>query len=133
MGQTILVKIFTPSDIILECNALTATMPGKEGVFGVLPGHSSLIASLQIGVMDILDEKNNSKYFIYGGVAQVSAKEVNVITEFAVNIASIQKTEVMQKIASLKEEIMKRNNQVEGISLVQDDISKCESLLTFLG
>jgi F-type H+-transporting ATPase subunit epsilon len=132
MGQTILVKIFTPSDTILECNALTTTMPGEEGVFGVLPEHSLLIANLQIGVMDILDKKNNLQYFIYGGVAQVSGNEVNVITEFAVNITNIQKTEVMQKITTLKEEIAKKNNQVEEVNLVHDDLSRYESLLTFL-
>ena len=131
MEQTLLVKIFTPSDIILECNALSATMPGEKGVFGVLPNHSLLIANLQIGVMQILETKNNLQYFIYGGIAQVRGNEVNIITDFAIDIAKIQKTEVMEKITIFKQEIERDANKAE-INLMSEDLTKYESLLTFM-
>ena len=56
--DTIRLSIVTPNGEIFNDDVKTVTLPGKEGEFGVLPGHSSLISSLTVGVIVI--EKANS-------------------------------------------------------------------------
>src|SRR4051794_36981377 len=108
MDETITVRLVTPSSIILEREALMITMPGEEGIFGTLPGHASLIASLKAGITNItLKDNSFLRYFIDTGIAEVSSTNTNIITEFALDATALQQPEVIEKIASLKDELAK--------------------------
>jgi F-type H+-transporting ATPase subunit epsilon len=56
--ETIRLSIVTPNGMIFDGNVKTVTLPGKEGEFGVLPGHASLVSALTVGVIEI--EKTDS-------------------------------------------------------------------------
>ena len=51
--DTLKLSIVTPNGEIFNDDVKTVTLPGKEGEFGVLPGHSSLVSSLTVGVIVI--------------------------------------------------------------------------------
>lgn len=51
--DTIKLSIVTPTGSIFNGDVKTVTLPGKEGEFGVLPGHSSLVSTLSVGVIVI--------------------------------------------------------------------------------
>ena len=131
MNETITVKIVTPSNILLDFAAHIVTMPGEEGVFGVLPGHVPLIASLKTGVMNISGDGGDLRYFISSGIAEVTGTNINVITEFALGLTGLKQTEIITKIASLKDEISKETNIIK-INSIKTNITRYESLLNVL-
>ena len=131
MNEEILVKIITPASVMLECKAEIVTMPGEYGEFGVLPEHSSLVAHLHPGIMRISMRHNNFEYFIYSGMAQVTPKEVNVATEFAVDLKSINKFDIIEKIDSLKKEVLIETDS-DIIFDINHELEQYESLLSFL-
>ena len=98
MNETITVKIITPSNIILDLAAFIVTLPGEEGVFGVLPNHAPLIASLKNGIINISIDSGNLRYFISKGIAEVTGTNINVITEFALDVTNLSQSEIDEKI-----------------------------------
>ena len=131
MNEEILVRIITPAIIVLECKAEIATMPGEYGEFGVLPEHSPLIANLHPGIMKVSLRHSHCEYFIYGGLAQVAGREVNVATEFAVELTKVKKSEIIDKIALLKEKIAIETDSDE-IFDTRHDLEIYETLISFL-
>ena len=81
--DTIRLSIVTPNGEIFNDDVKTVTLPGKEGEFGVLPGHSSLVSSLTVGVI-IIEKANSTEgkydnvpemaFYMVGGIDEVLAK-----------------------------------------------------------
>lgn len=132
MNKTLLVRIILPSRVALEMEATLVNIPGDEGVFGVLPGHAKLTASIDIGIITLFSREKEIKYFIHGGVAQVTGSELNIISEFVVNLEAEKSTSVRNKITDL--EISLSDVGVDSIEadIISDNIKKYKSLLNFI-
>lgn len=64
-----------------DCESLSA--PGREGDFGVLPGHAPMIALLRRGISKIVSG-DRTTYFVTGqGVCEVSRDGVSVLVDAA--------------------------------------------------
>lgn len=68
-------------------NAIIA--PGEEGYFGVLPGHTPLLISLQIGYLKVEQGERVSYFSISGGFAEVLPNGVKIFAETAEAAAEI--------------------------------------------
>ena len=101
MNETILVKIITPLSIAFEKQAKMVTMPGEEGMFGVLPGHAPMIVNLKAGLVQVyIDDmhKSENTYLISGGVTEVTANYINIATETAINVTNLSEAEIATKL-----------------------------------
>ncbi|GIS17872.1 MAG: hypothetical protein CM15mP119_2760 [Alphaproteobacteria bacterium] len=68
-------------------------IPGSEGVFGVLPRHSALLANLQRGVVEVYEGgKVIDRLMIDGGIADVTPDSVTILTERAERSEQIEYT-----------------------------------------
>ncbi|MDD3475811.1 MAG: ATP synthase F1 subunit epsilon [Sulfurimonas sp.] len=106
-------EILTPNGVIYNGEALSVTLPGEEGEFGVLAEHSSLITLLEAGVIDIeKEDKSVESILINWGVVQVDEKKVIVLVEGAVAIRGDSESAVAKAINDAKEliESIKDNN-----------------------
>ena len=92
MNNTILVRITMPSETIFEAQAKMVNVPGTDGVLGVLPGHVKLISKIAIGCVSVFLREQEKKFFIYEGIAQITPLEVNIVSEFAVDLEGQNKT-----------------------------------------
>jgi len=102
--KTIKTEIITPNGLIFSGNALSVRMPGVEGEFGVLPGHSALVYLLEAGIIEIkLEDDKAERVAIDSGYAEISAGMVNVLAEGAVAIVGETESEIAKAIASAKE------------------------------
>lgn len=116
MNKILQVKIITPTSIIFDKEALMVTIPGATGELGILPDHTLLIVNLKEGLVKIsisnnyklteeptlerIDKTNSQllKFFVCTGIAEITNKSVNIITEFAIDATSISLTELPAKI-----------------------------------
>ncbi len=132
MDNAILLKIITPTTLALECSAALVTLPGEQGVFGVLPNHAPLLASLNSGIIQITtDAKIQLKYFTYNGIAQVTSKEINILSEFIVELSTVQKTEIIEQINALSKKIEENLNATDA-TIINENLQKYQSLLACL-
>jgi F-type H+-transporting ATPase subunit epsilon len=105
MSETIHIRIITPLTVVVEKEAKMITIPGEEGIFGVLPSHAPLIASLGTGLTRIFIDNTSVSDMVYltsKGVAEVTGSKVDIATEFAIDVTQLSESEISQKILELK-------------------------------
>lgn len=132
MSNKLLVRIILPSETFLEVEASQVNIPGTEGVFGVLPGHVKLTSAIEIGIASIFNNEIETKYYIHGGVVQVTGDEVNIVTEYAASIPKSNKTTITNEITDLKEELSSEEEGSIEADIILDKIEKHKSLIKFL-
>ena len=76
-------QIVTPERLIVREQVDEVQIPGTEGYFGVLPGHTPLLASLSVGEMWYRKGQEKSYLAIAGGFAEVLPDRVIALAEGA--------------------------------------------------
>lgn len=82
--QDFQLDIVTPYGEIFNGKVNSVYLPGKEGEFGVLPGHCDMLALLQTGVIDIRSESSRDLVAINWGHVSISNNKVSVLADGAV-------------------------------------------------
>ena len=118
--QTLNLEIVTPSGMIYDGPAVTVTLPGEEGEFGVLPEHSSLTTLLKAGVVDIeKEDKSVESIVVNWGVVQVDEHKVVVLVDGAVAIRGESESEIakaLDEAKSLLNDIQDSNVAIAAVS-----------------
>ena len=106
-------EILTPNGEIYNGEAISVTLPGEEGEFGVLAEHSSLSTLLEASVIDIEKaDKTVESVLINWGMVQVDEKKVIVLVEGAVAIRGENESAIAKSLEDAKSliESIKDNN-----------------------
>ncbi len=76
-------QIVTPERLLVQEQVDEVQIPGSEGYFGVLPGHTPLLASLTVG--ELWFRKGQEKTFlaIANGFAEVLPDRVTILAQLA--------------------------------------------------
>lgn len=76
-------QIVTPDRSVVTEQVDEVEIPGAEGYFGVLPGHTPLLATLQVG--ELWYRKGSEKFYlaIAFGFAEVLPDRVTILAELA--------------------------------------------------
>lgn len=84
MAREFSLSVVAPDRSVVEETVTSVVMPGSEGYFGVLVGHSPLIAALKPGLLEYLDPVG-TRHFVYvgGGFAEVDSDRVTVLADEA--------------------------------------------------
>jgi len=102
--DTIKLSIVTPNGEIFSGDVKTVTLPGKEGEFGVLPNHASLVSALTVGVIDIVNtDSTEDMIAINWGHVRVSEDMVDVLVDGAVALNENDGSDISAKLAKAKE------------------------------
>ena len=103
---TISFDLVSPENLIFNDEVGMIIVPGKDGDFGVLPGHSKVMSSLRPGrVMVYGEDKNLLKaFFVSGGFAEVKPEKCIVLAESVDEINSIDKASIEKKIEELEQQ-----------------------------
>lgn len=81
-------------------------MPGAEGDFGVLAGHSPMISTVRPGIIEVHDgDRVVNRVFVAGGFAEVTATRCTVLAEQAVPVAEIDRAKAEQELKDLNEDL----------------------------
>jgi len=101
--DTLKLSIVAPNGLIFSDDVKTVTLPGKEGEFGVLPGHASLVSSLTVGVIIIEKADSTEAVAINWGHVKVSESSVDVLVDGAVALTSGEDSEIAKNIEAAKD------------------------------
>jgi len=106
--ETMRLEIVTPQGALFDDQVKMVTVPGKEGEFGILPHHASLITLLQAGVIEY-EKADGTKGMIAINWGHVKIEESGV-TILADGAVAIEGTD-----GELKEKIEEANSLIESI------------------
>ncbi|NCT40431.1 MAG: ATP synthase F1 subunit epsilon [Alphaproteobacteria bacterium] len=99
-------ELVSPERRLVSEPVTMAVIPGTEGQIGVLAGHSALVASLKVGVVELhVEGQDVRRIFIAGGFADVTQEQCTVLAEEAINISDLDQEALTQKAADLSEDL----------------------------
>jgi F-type H+-transporting ATPase subunit epsilon len=83
MAKELTLEIVTPEKMAFRGVVDEVTIPGTEGQFGVLKGHTALLSSVDIGELSFTQDHKKTYYAVNTGYAEVTASKVTVLVETA--------------------------------------------------
>ena len=101
---TISFDLVSPENLIFNDDVGMIIVPGKDGDFGVLPGHSKVMSSLRPGRVMVYGEDKNllKSFFVSGGFAEVNPEKCIVLAESVDEINTIEKAAIEKEIQDLE-------------------------------
>ena len=104
MSDTIKLSIVTPTGEIYCNDVKSVVLPGKDGEFGVMPAHSSLVSSLTVGVIEITKQDASKEVIaINWGHVKVDESFVDVLVDGAVALSGDNSSVIAQNIQKAKD------------------------------
>jgi F-type H+-transporting ATPase subunit epsilon len=84
MPDRVQFELVSPERLIVSAEVEMVVVPGTEGNFGVLPGHSPLISTIRPGTIDIYQGGAiTERIFVVGGIAEVTPERCTVLADEA--------------------------------------------------
>ena len=124
---TISFDLVSPENLIFNDEVGMIIVPGKDGDFGVLPGHSKVMSSLRPGRVMVYGEGKNllKAFFVSGGFAEVNPEKCIVLAESVDEINELKKATIEKEIQEL--EGQESDTTKEQLSIVKAKIDALSS------
>ena len=99
MADTLQFELVAPERLIFSGDVEMVVVPGAEGDFGVLPGHSLLLSTLRPGVIEIYEnEKPKDRYVVAEGFAEVTGERCTVLSTEAFEAGAIDRVQAEARL-----------------------------------
>ena len=104
MSEKIAFDLVSPERLLLSQAVDMVTIPGSEGYMGVTAGHMPLVSTLRAGMINMLDNGTETRFFIMGGFAEINASKVIVLAEEALPMSELDLAVLDQRIKDAQED-----------------------------
>lgn len=97
--------LVSPERLLFSGEVDQVDVPGSEGDFGVLAGHTPLVATLKPGILTILNGGNRQRIVVFGGFAEVSAGGLTILADGAVAVEDVDAGALASQIKDAEEDV----------------------------
>ena len=127
-------ELVAPERLLFSADVDMVVVPGSEGDFGVLPGHSPVIASVRPGVIDIYEGGIDAKFireriFVAGGFAEVNGSRCTVLAEEAAPLRDIDVAALEARLTQAKASLAAAENDEDRVRHTRE-ITVVEAMIT---
>lgn len=99
MTDKIAFDLVSPERLLVSDAAEMVTIPGTEGYMGVMIGHEPVITTLRPGMIAVkAGAGGDSRFYVTGGFAEVTAERVTVLAEEAMSMAELDAYDLARRI-----------------------------------
>ena len=92
MASQLTLSVVTPEHEIVRAQVDEVELPGTEGYFGVLPGHTAMLATLTVGRLTYRQGTERHTMAVAFGFAEVLPDRVTVLAQMAERAEDIDVT-----------------------------------------
>ena len=127
--MTISLKVLAPNQKVYEGEAEEVILPSTTGQIGVLPGHISLVTSIDIGVLRLRMNSQWKSIALMGGFAEIESDEVIVLVNSAEVGSDINVQKAEESLKEAKTAISKFSENEKSPEKIKaiNEISKAEA------
>ena len=104
MAAKITFDLVSPERLLLSQAVDMVTIPGSEGYMGVMAGHMALVSTLRAGMINMLNDGTETRFFIIGGFAEINAHQVTVLAEEALPMSELDLAVLDQRIKDAQDD-----------------------------
>ena len=107
MAEILQFELVSPSALLTWEEADMVVVPGADGDFGVLLGHSPFITTLRPGVVDIHNDGTVSKsIFVEGGFAEVVNERCTLLASSAKDVSEFSQEDVNARLEAARARVV---------------------------
>jgi F-type H+-transporting ATPase subunit epsilon len=130
MANKIAFDLVSPERLLLSDEADMVTVPATEGYMGVMAGHAPVVTTLRAGMIDVSKDGTDTKFFIRGGFAEISATKITVLAEDAVPMSEMDLAVLDQRIRDAEENVIaaKSDTDKQRASETLDDLKQVRAI-----
>lgn len=129
MADKVEFELVSPARLLYTGAVDMVVVPGAEGDFGVLPGHSPLISLVRPGVIAVHEDgKVGERIFVAGGFAEVTPDRCTVLAEEAVKVGDIDRAKAEARLAEARTRAAEAGTEADKAA-AQRDIAVAEALI----
>jgi len=114
MADRVEFELVTPERLVLSTAVEMVVVPGTEGDFGVLPGHSPLISTIRPGMIEIYETRPNisERIFVVSGIAEVTPERCTVLAEEAISPSGLDRTAIEAELQVVEGNLPSLRDQI---------------------
>ena len=94
--------LVSPERLVFSGEVEQVDIPGTEGDFGVLAGHSPVVAAIRPGIMTVTANGRQTKVVVLGGLAEVSATGLTVLADVATSVEDIDRAAFAKTVKDME-------------------------------
>ena len=129
MEDKVAFELVSPERLLVSSLVDMVVVPGVEGDFGVLPGHTLFISSVRPGVIEVYDEdKVTDRIFVSGGFAEATPERCTVLADTAMPVSDLKRGEIEARIRDLTEDVADAKDEAER-RIVERQLAVAEAML----
>jgi len=100
-------EIVSQDRIVYQGDVEMVTIPGEDGVMGILPNHTPLLTTLQFGIITVKSKSDVFHFTAAGGVVEVQPDQITILADAAENVAELDETRA-EAAKQRAEELLKK-------------------------
>ena len=106
MAETFTFELVSPERILLSAdNAEQVVVPGADGQFAVLAGHSPVISTLRPGILDVVLTTSHRRILVQGGFAEVEPDRLTVLAQHAYDLSELSPKQITSLLETAEAEL----------------------------
>lgn len=113
-------ELISPEEKLISEDVTMVTIPGAEGEFGVLSGHSPLLSAVKAGIVRVHKgaiNDNPRRIFVAGGFADVTPERCVLLAEEAQDLMLVDVSALDAEISRLAIAISAESDAFEKVKL----------------
>ncbi len=109
--MSLTLRVLAPDQSVFDGSADEVILPSTTGQVGILPGHVSLLAALDVGVLRVRTNSNWQSIALMGGFAEVESDDVTVLVNSAELGTTIDSASAQSDLAAARTAVTKLEGQ----------------------
>ncbi|WP_115019509.1 ATP synthase F1 subunit epsilon [Synechococcus sp. UW140] len=109
--MSLTLRVLAPDQSVFDGSADEVILPSTTGQLGILPGHVSLLAALDVGVLRVRTNNDWQSIALMGGFAEVEADDVTVLVNAAELGSSIDTNKAATELESARANVTRLEGQ----------------------
>ena len=129
MDEDFKIEIVSPeSSFFSSENVKEVIVPAFEGEMGILKNHISIISFLKPGIIKVISNKSEDKFYVDDGIMEFKDNELSILTSTIFNINNIDKKFVENSIKDAENILQKNELNDQNRFLANEKISVLKSI-----
>ena len=109
--MSLTLRVLAPDQSVFDGSADEVILPSTTGQVGILPGHVSLLAALDVGVLRVRTNSDWQSIALMGGFAEIESDDVTVLVNSAELGVNIDSTSAENDLSAARTAVTKLEGQ----------------------
>ena len=129
MNNKVDFELVSPEKLLMSTQASMVVIPGTEGDFGILAGHTDVISNIRAGVVDVYrDEIIDRRVFVSGGVAEVSEDRCTILADEAIFLEEVDRKTAEDRLSGAQRTLDESQDEASRV-IAERQVAIARSLL----